>query len=84
MVLAASQLRPLRSVSRLELAHTASATLLGLAGCRTKAGMTQIFTPEGLAVPATVIALEDGNIVTQVRRFFLSLPVGTAPGSGFT
>ncbi|GAB4817009.1 hypothetical protein N2152v2_004055 [Parachlorella kessleri] len=33
----------------------------------TKAGMTQIFTAEGLAVPATVIALEDGNIVTQVK-----------------
>lgn len=33
----------------------------------TKAGMTQIFTPEGLALPATVIALEEGNIVTQVH-----------------
>ncbi len=29
--------------------------------------MTQIFTAEGLAVPATVIALEAGNIVTQVK-----------------
>ncbi|KAL3162004.1 Plastid ribosomal protein L3, imported to chloroplast, large ribosomal subunit [Trebouxia sp. C0009 RCD-2024] len=33
----------------------------------TKAGMTQIFTPEGLALPATVIALEEGNVVTQVH-----------------
>ena len=33
----------------------------------TKAGMTQIFTPEGLSLPATVIALEDGNVVTQVH-----------------
>lgn len=33
----------------------------------TKAGMTQIFTPEGLAIPATVIALEEGNVVTQVH-----------------
>ena len=33
----------------------------------TKAGMTQIFTPEGLAISATVIALEEGNIVTQVH-----------------
>ena len=33
----------------------------------TKAGMTQIFTPEGLAIPATVIAMEDGNVVTQVH-----------------
>jgi large subunit ribosomal protein L3 len=28
--------------------------------------MTQIFTPEGLSLSATVIALEEGNIVTQV------------------
>lgn len=33
----------------------------------TKAGMTQIFTPDGLALPATVIALENGNVVTQVH-----------------
>lgn len=33
----------------------------------TKAGMTQIFTPEGLSLPATVIALENGNVVTQVH-----------------
>ncbi|EIE25369.1 ribosomal protein L3 [Coccomyxa subellipsoidea C-169] len=33
----------------------------------TKAGMTQIFTPEGLCLPATVLALEEGNIVTQVK-----------------
>lgn len=33
----------------------------------TKAGMTQIFTPQGLALPATVIALEEGNVVTQVH-----------------
>jgi ribosomal protein L3 len=32
----------------------------------TKAGMTTVFTPEGLAVPCTVIALEEGNIVSQV------------------
>lgn len=32
----------------------------------TKAGMTSIFTPEGLCLPATVLALEEGNIVTQV------------------
>lgn len=29
--------------------------------------MTQIFTPEGLCLPATVLALEEGNIVTQVQ-----------------
>ena len=33
----------------------------------TKAGMTQIFTDEGLAIPATVIAFEPGNVVTQIH-----------------
>jgi hypothetical protein len=37
---------------------------VGLYG--TKAGMTQIFK-DGLSYPATVIALEDGNVVTQVK-----------------
>lgn len=39
---------------------------VGLFG--TKAGMTQIFVDEGLsALPATVIALEPGNIVAQIK-----------------
>lgn len=38
---------------------------MGLIG--TKAGMMSFFTADGLCVPATVIALEDGNIVTQVK-----------------
>ncbi len=33
----------------------------------TKAGMMSYFTEEGLCVPATVIALEEGNVVTQVK-----------------
>lgn len=33
----------------------------------TKAGMMSFFTADGLCVPATVIALEEGNIVTQVK-----------------
>lgn len=33
----------------------------------TKAGMMSYFTEEGLCIPATVIALEEGNIVTMVR-----------------
>ena len=41
-----------------------------------KAGMTQIFTDDGLCVPVTVIAVKDGNYVSAVRltlsRFFLS------------
>ena len=32
----------------------------------TKAGMTMLFV-NGVALPATVIALEDGNVVTQVK-----------------
>jgi large subunit ribosomal protein L3 len=33
----------------------------------TKAGMMTYFTEEGAAVPATVIALEEGNVVTMVK-----------------
>jgi large subunit ribosomal protein L3 len=33
----------------------------------TKAGMMSFFTADGLCVPATVIALEEGNVVTQVK-----------------
>ncbi len=33
----------------------------------TKAGMMSYFTEDGLCVPATVIALEEGNIVTAVK-----------------
>jgi large subunit ribosomal protein L3 len=29
--------------------------------------MTQLFTAEGLCVPVTVIAVQAGNVVTQVR-----------------
>ena len=50
-----------------QLLVTARAAAAGIGLWGTKAGMTQIFTPDGLALPATVIALEPGNIVTQVR-----------------
>ena len=33
-----------------------------------KAGMTQLFTEDGLCVPVTVIAVQAGNVVTQVRH----------------
>ncbi len=46
---------------------TARAGAVGIGLWGTKAGMTQIFTADGLALPATVIALEPGNIVTQVK-----------------
>jgi len=32
-----------------------------------KAGMTQIFSEEGLSVPVTVISIADGNMVTMVK-----------------
>ena len=53
------------AASRLAVSARTAEVGVGLFG--TKAGMTQIFTADGLAVPATVIALEDGNIVTQVK-----------------
>merc|ERR1719382_355238 len=40
----------------------------GLGCMGTKAGMTTWFMPNGEAVPCTVIALEEGNIVTQIRN----------------
>ena len=55
------------NASRGGIAITARQAEVGIGLFGTKAGMTQIFTPEGLALPATVIALEPGNIVTQVK-----------------
>ena len=49
------------------MAVTARTTEVGVGLFGTKAGMTQIFTADGLAVPATVIALEEGNVVVQVK-----------------
>ena len=46
----------------------ARAAPVGMGVWATKAGMTSIFTPEGLCLPATVLALEEGNIVTQVQQ----------------
>lgn len=37
-------------------------------GCfGSKAGMTQMFTDDGLCVPVTVIGIREGNFVTMVR-----------------
>lgn len=58
--------RPLRA-GNCALLVTARAHAVGVGLWGTKAGMTQIFTDDGLALPATVIALEPGNIVTQVK-----------------
>jgi len=48
---------------RLEVTARAGLPSIGMLG--TKAGMTQIFR-DGLAIPASVIAIDEGNIVTQV------------------
>lgn len=54
---------------RTAAAHTvvARAGKPGVGVLGKKAGMTQVFTDDGLAVPATVISVADGNIVTAVR-----------------
>ena len=48
---------------RLNVTARAGVPSIGMLG--TKAGMTQIFK-DGLAIPASVIAIDEGNIVTQV------------------
>ncbi|GBG77084.1 hypothetical protein CBR_g23410 [Chara braunii] len=40
---------------------------VGVGIMATKAGMLQWFTPDGQAVPCTVIAFREGNVVTQVK-----------------
>lgn len=62
---------PTERMQRLALAVGRAPSAARLPACAgvgifgTKAGMTQYFK-DGLAIPATVIALEAGNIVTQV------------------
>ena len=65
----------------------------GVGAFGSKAGMTQVFTEDGLCVPVTVIAVREGNVVTQVRirgNFFVCVRarargrVGVArPDGGF-
>lgn len=57
---------PSRS-SRRSVRVEARARVVGMGVFGTKAGMMSFFTPEGLCMPATVLALEEGNIVTQVK-----------------
>merc|ERR1711861_9581 len=46
----------------------------------TKAGMTTWFEPSGEAIPCTIIAVEEGNIIiqmkTQEKDFYISLQIG--------
>lgn len=64
--LRAPGVRPARAAaSRLVVQARQHEAGVGIFG--TKAGMMTYFTPEGAAVPATVIALEEGNIVTMVK-----------------
>jgi hypothetical protein len=56
--------RPGRS-ARLVVQARAPEAGVGIFG--TKAGMMSYFTAEGLCIPATVVALEGGNVVTQIK-----------------
>lgn len=55
-----------RSVRVLEVRASGKEAAVGLYG--TKAGMTQVFTRKGNALPVTVISLGEGTFVTQVSR----------------
>jgi len=68
---AAAAPRPSRSAA---LSVVARSGRPGVGVLGKKAGMTQVFTDDGLAVPATVISVADGNVVTAVR---------TTEGSGY-
>eukprot|EP00775_Hariotina_reticulata_P006326 gene6326-6561_t len=64
--LRASGVRPARAAaSRLVVQARQYEAGVGIYG--TKAGMMTYFTEDGSAVPATVIALEEGNVVTMVK-----------------
>jgi large subunit ribosomal protein L3 len=63
--LSASGVKPARAACKMVVQARQYEGGVGIFG--TKAGMMTYFTPEGLAVPATVIALEEGNMVTMVR-----------------
>jgi len=64
--LRAPGVRPARAAaSRLVVQARQHEAGVGIFG--TKAGMMTYFTPDGAAVPATVIALEEGNMVTMVK-----------------
>ena len=62
---AANGVRPARVASRMDVQARAPEAGVGVFG--TKAGMMSYFTEDGLCIPATVIALEEGNIVTMVK-----------------
>jgi large subunit ribosomal protein L3 len=59
--------RPVRGRRTTAVAVVARQAEAGVGIFATKAGMMTYFTPEGLAVPATVLALESSNYVTAVK-----------------
>lgn len=61
----ANGVRPARVSSRMVVEARQREAGVGIFG--TKAGMMTYFTDDGLCVPATVIALEDGNVVTAIK-----------------
>jgi len=64
-VAVAHRAAPARRTARFEVVARAKEAGCGVMG--TKAGMTTVFTEDGLALPCTVIALEEGNVVSQVK-----------------
>lgn len=63
--LGVSGVRPARASCRMVVQAKRAEAGVGIFG--TKAGMMTYFTEDGLCVPATVIALEEGNMVTAVK-----------------
>ncbi|KAG1665982.1 hypothetical protein FOA52_010080 [Chlamydomonas sp. UWO 241] len=59
--------RPAVASRRTAVVVQARQQCVGVGLFATKAGMMSYFTEDGLCVPATVIALEEGNIVTMIK-----------------
>jgi len=61
--------RPRASAPRARVDRSTNARYDTGVGCfGSKAGMTQMFTDDGLCVPVTVIGVRDMNYVTMVRE----------------
>lgn len=56
-----------RAVARGSLVVRSNTLEAGVGIYGNKAGMTQVFTEDGLVVPVTVISVNDGNLVTMVK-----------------
>ena len=56
---------------RLQVSARSGVPSVGMVG--TKAGMTQVYTDDGLCHAASVISVDEGNIVTQVHSRYSSM-----------